>query len=58
MDEVINKSSELLKTVYKDDFVAVSQILSAEIHGNKEILISYLDCLEEYILKLKERLSE
>ena len=47
----------LLKNIYQDDFMAVAQIITAEADNNNEILIEYLDCVEDFVKKLKEKLS-
>ena len=43
----------LLKNIYQDDFMAVAQIITAEADENKEILIEYLECVEDFVKKLK-----
>lgn len=43
--------------LYQEDFVAVAQIITAEADENNNILIEYLDCVEDFIKKLKEKLS-
>ena len=57
MNEYTKMAVNLLKNIYQDDFMAVAQIITAEADENKEILIEYLDCVEEFVKKLKEKLS-
>lgn len=57
MNEYTRMAVNFLKNVYQEDFVAVAQIITAEADENNNILIEYLDCVEDFIKKLKEKLS-
>ena len=57
MNEYTNMAVNLLKNIYQEDFVAVAQIITAEADGDNEILVDYLTCVEDFVKKLKEKLS-
>ena len=57
MNEYLKIAVNLLRNIYQDDFTAIAQIITAEADGNKEIIIDYLTCVEEFVVKLKEKVS-
>lgn len=57
MNEYSKIAVNLLKNIYQEDFMAVAQIITAEADENTDILIEYLDCVEKFVKKLKEKLS-
>ena len=55
-NEYIKEGFELLKKLYKDDMTAMSHIISAEVYNDRDILLSYLVCVEKFINVLKENI--
>jgi hypothetical protein len=58
MNEYLNMAVKLLRSVYQEDITAISQILVAEADNNIDMILSYLDCVEEFVIKLKEKIKE
>lgn len=58
MNEYFISAVKLLRTIYQEDITAISQILVAEAEEDVEMILSYLDCVEDYIGKLKEKIEE
>lgn len=58
MNEYLKIAIKLLRNVYQEDITAISQILVAEADNNIDIILSYLDCVEEFVIKLKEKIKE
>lgn len=58
MNEYLKMAVKLLRSVYQEDITAISQILVAEAENDTEIILSYLDCVEEFVVKIKEKIKE
>ena len=57
-ENVMPSAIRLLKNVYADDFVAVSQIITAEANNDTNTIIDYMHCVSDYCNKIVEILSE
>lgn len=58
MNDYFKTAVRLLKIIYQEDITAISQILIAETENDTEIILSYLDCVEEFVVKVKEKIKE
>lgn len=47
---------KILKALYKDNLLAMSQIITAEINNDVDVLRCYLECVEKFIKDLKNNL--
>ena len=55
-NEYFYKSIDVLKSMYKDDMVAMSHIIIAESEKDIKVIKAYLDCVLTYIEILKNNL--
>ena len=58
MNDYFKTAVRLLKTIYQEDITAISQILVAEAENDTEIILSYLDCVEEFVAQIKEKIKK